>query len=163
VEKVKKPKSVKVLQIIHFTVFILAISIISLQHIFTQNFLDILRMPAYVKAIDPWAASDWPGNFHFYHVILIFYISLTFINGMGLFYYSKKIWRVISDGSSFLSFLIIWPISLFFIYTVASTGPLDKLTIQSAVLFSIITFSLFILDLVTWYVDEQSLLRIGRK
>ena len=106
-EKVKKPKSVKVLQITHFTVFILAISIISLQHIFTQNFLDILRMPAYVKAIDPWAASDWPGNFHFYHVVLIFYISLTFINGMGLFYYSKKFIKSKSRIQSKLPLLIL--------------------------------------------------------
>ena len=157
--KYPKPRIVHILQIIHFASFVSAIGVISLLHIITEDFLDILRMPAYVKAIDPWAVSDWPGSFHFYHLISAFFILLTLINALGLFYYSQRSWRVISDFSSFLSFLIIWPISLFFVYTLASTGPLESKTVQSALFFFTVTFFLFILDLVTWYVDDQSLIR----
>ena len=162
-EKYQKPRIVYVLQIIHFATFVLAVTIIFLLHIFTQNFLDFLRMPAYVKAIDPWAASDWPGSVHFYHVVLLFFVTLTLINALGLFFYSSRLWRIISDISSFLGFFIIWPASLFFIYTLASSGPLSGEVIKSALFFFTVTFSLFVLDLVTWYVDEQSFLKIRKK
>ena len=159
----KKPKIVTILQTIHLVVFVASAGTIFLLHIFTKNFLDFLRMPAYVKAIDPWASIDWPGSLHFYHVILVFIFFLTLINALGLIYYSSRTWRIVSDLSSFLSFLIVLPASLFFIYTIASSGQLSAVNIQAGLFFFAITFFVFILDLVTWYVDEQSLLKIMKK
>lgn len=153
---------VNILQWIHLLLFFSITSIIILLHIFTDDFLDFLRFPEYVKAIDAYTPINWPAGFHFYHVILISIILITFINGLGLRYYSNKIWRIISDLASFLNILFMWPTALFFLFTLASSEELSVQNIQSSLIFFAAAFLVFILDLVTWYVDDQSLIKIRR-
>jgi len=161
--KYQKPNIIKVLQWAHFAVFSSIVAIISGLHIITENFLDILRFPPYVKAVNPLVAGNWPGTLHFYHIILFFFLTLTLIDAFGLFFYSSKIWRIISDITSFLGFMIIWPTALFFVYTLASSGDISFQHILTGLIFFTFTFLIFVLDIVTWYVDEQSLLKFPRK
>ncbi len=158
----KKPKIVFLLQYLNLIFFFAAIATITLLHTYTENFLDFLRLPRLIYEINPLVGNGWPISLHVYQSILIFSILLVLIDSLGLFFYSQKAWRFISDITSFLGFLVIWPTALFFIYTIASAENLRTIDLQTSLAYFTITFSLFILDLVTWFVDDQSFVRKRR-
>ncbi len=158
----KKPKIVSLLQYLNLIFFFTAIATITLLHTYTENFLDFLRLPRLIYEINPLVGNGWPASLHVYQSILIFSILLVLIDSLGLFFYSQKVWRFVSDITSFLGFLIIWPTALFFIYTIASAENLRTIDLQTSLAYFTITFSLFILDLVTWFVDDQSFVRKRR-
>lgn len=135
---------IRILQWTHLLIFFLLSTIIILLHIYTDNFLDLLRFPEYVKAIDVYSTPNWPAGFHLYHVILISILLLTLINGVGLMSYENKIWRIVSDLASFLNLLFMWLISLFFVFTLASSDLLSPENIQSSLIFFSATFVVFI-------------------
>lgn len=153
----------KSLQYVHLTVFLVFVTIIFLLHLITSNFLDVLRFPNYFKAIDPFALPTWPSGFHFYHVILALLVGLPLINALGLVFAKHPIYRIVSDLSSFLGFLILWPTALFFIFTLSSALNLTSENIQSSLIFFGASILVFILDLITWYFDEESLLKISKR
>lgn len=155
----KKPKIVSFLQYINLFVFFAAIFTITILHIYTDNFLDFLRLPRLIYSINPLLGNGWPVSLHVYQFVMVLSILLVFIDSLGLFYYSSKIWRFISDLTSFLGFLIIWPASLFFIFTMASAENLRSIDFQTSLAYFAITFSLFLLDIITWFVDDQSYVR----
>lgn len=152
----KKPKIVSFLQYVNLIFFFTAISTITLLHVYTNNFLDFLRLPRLIYSMNPLLGHGWPASLHVYQFVLVLSIILVFIDSLGLFFYSSKTWRFISDFTSFLGFLIIWPASLFFIFTIASAENLRAIDVQTSLVYFAITFSLFLLDIITWFVDEQS-------
>lgn len=155
----KKPKIVSFLQYLNLFFFTAAIATITLLHIYSNNFLDFLRLPRLIYEINPLVGNGWPISLHIYQLILIFSLFLVLIDALGLFFYSQKAWRFVSDITSFLGFLIIWPTALFFIYTIASAENLRTIDFQTSLVYFAITFSLFLLDLVTWFVDDHSFVR----
>lgn len=159
----RKPKIVSALQYVNLIFFFAAISTITLLHVNTDNFLDILRLPRLIHTINPLVGHGWPASLHVYQFVMVFSIILIFINSLGLFYYSSKIWRFATDISSFLGFLIIWPTALFFVFTIASAENLKVIDFQTAIVYFGVTFSIFILDLITWFIDDQSLLKVTKR
>ena len=159
----KKPEIVRILQFVHLAIFTLAIFVIFLLHLYTQNFLDFLRIPIFLKSINPLLGFGWPASLHVYQTILVFSLFLIFVDAAGLFFYRSRIWRIISDVSSFLGLLVIWPVALFFIFTLASAEKLEAQNIQTITVYFLLSLFLVILDLVTWFVDEQSLIKLRKK
>ena len=153
-----KPKIFSVLQLLHVSTVVAAIIIIFLLHLHPSNLLDVLRFPAFLKDINPLLGFAWPASLHVYQFTLVFFLAVSLIDALGLVFYQSRTWRLFSDISSFLGFLIIWPVSLFFIFTLASAETLESQSIQTALVYFGLTFFLFILDLVTWFIDEQALL-----
>lgn len=161
--KSKKPPSVKALQTIHLVVFVLTLFTIFSLHFYPQNFLDTLRLPLYLKSIDPFLGYSWPSSLYIYQVVLLFFIFLILIDGLGLFFYQSRFWRFVSDVSSFLGFLLMVPVTFFFIFTLVVAKNLTPDNVITATIYFAFSSFLFLLDLVTWYVDEQSFLKIGKK
>jgi|SRR3989344_4490563 len=149
---------IRVLQWIHLSIFLLVVGTITLLHLITKDFFDFLRLPQFLRTLNPLLGFGWPVSLHVYQAILVFFLLITLTDGLGLLFYRSKTWRLISDVSSFLGFLIIWPTALFFLFSLASSETLRVIDIQTAILFFIFAFLLFLLDLVTWFVDEQSFL-----
>lgn len=154
-----KPAIVKFLQWAHLAIVITSIITISLLHYYTENFLDFLRLPTFLKDIDLFLGSGWPASLHVYQAILLFFIFVSLVDALGLFFYSSRVWRLISDASSFLGFLIILPVCVFFILTLASLDNLSLQSIQTILVYFAISLVIFILDLVTWFVEDRSLLK----
>lgn len=161
----KKSKIITYLQIAHLAVFLLGVTIVILLHVHTQGFLDELRLPTFLKEIDNFLGYAYPASLRVYQVILLFTLILSAIDSLGLFFYSSKTWKLLSDITSFLGLLIIWPTALFFMLTLASAQNLTQTSIQTILVYFSFTLFIFILDLVTWFVDEQSLIKIipGKK
>lgn len=153
-----KPIPIKILQWLHLTIVGIAVSVISLLHFYPVNFLDFLRVPLFLKEINSLLGFGWSASLHVYQIILVFFLFITLVDGLGLLFYHSKIWRLISDLSSFLGFLIIWPAGLFFIFVLASAETLKSQSVQTALFYFLISLFLFILDLITWFVDEKAIL-----
>lgn len=149
-------KILTILQVLHLLVIISAIGIISLLHINTKNFWDFLRLPQLISDINPFLGNAWPASLHVYQVILVFAIGVASINALGLVLYKSKIWRIASDVSSFIGFLIFWPVSLFLIFILATVEGLDSQNIQTIFVYYVYTQFIFVLDLITWFVDERN-------
>ncbi|OGE14185.1 hypothetical protein A3G14_01440 [Candidatus Curtissbacteria bacterium RIFCSPLOWO2_12_FULL_38_9] len=152
----------KILQFLHLIIFLAGITIVVILHIKTTNFWDFLRLPKLIVDLDPFFGSGWPASLHVYQAILVFAMIVALINGLGTFFYRRKIWRMLSDLLSFLGVLIIWPASLFLLYTLASAENLDSQNIQTIVIYFGLTLFIAALDLVTWFVDEKSFIKRTR-
>lgn len=154
----------KILQFIHLLIFVSGILIVLILHLITFNFWDFLRLPQLLKDLNPLFGFGWPASLHVYQSILVFAMIVSLINGLGLVFYKLKQWRAISDLSSFLGVLIIWPVSLLLLFTLASAENLDLANIKTIFIYFGFTFLIAVLDLVTWFVDEQSFVkRFGKK
>lgn len=153
----------RLLQISHFSIVLIAVIIVIILHIKAQNFWDFLRLPQLISDLDPLFGFGWPASLHIYQAILIFVVIVALINGLGLIFYRSKLWRIFSDVSSFLGILIVWPISLFLLFTLASAENLSLQNIQTITIYFGFTFLIAILDLVTWFADERSFVKRFRK
>src|SRR4030042_2874693 len=136
-------RTITVLQWIHLSVFLFVAGTITLLHIITKDFLDFLRLPQFLKTLNPLLGFGWPVALNVYDVILVFFLLVTFIDALGLLYYSNKTWKFLSDISSFLGFLVIWPTALFFLFSLASSETLKVIDVQTATVFFIFAFLLF--------------------
>ena len=154
-----KPKVVTILQWVHLGIFLISIIVIFLLHYYPYQFFDFLRLPTFLKDIDIFLGFGWPASLHVYQAVLIFFIFVAFVDSLGLLFYSHRFWRLISDLFSFLGFLIILPVSFFFIFTLAAAEGIGQYSIKTAIVYFVISFLIFVLDFVTWFVDERSFLK----
>lgn len=154
---------IRLLQVIHLLIFIAGVSTVTILHIKIQNFWDFLRLPQLISDLNPLFGFGYPAPLHIYQSILIFALIVAFVNSLGLVFYKSKLWRFTSDLSSFLGVLIIWPVSLFLLFTLASAENLSTNNIQTIAVYFSFTFTIAILDLVTWFADEESFLKRIRK
>lgn len=154
-----RSKILKFLQFIHLIVFLSGSIIITLLHIYTKDFWDFLRIPNLLKEINTFLGHGWPASLHVYQAILLLSLFLALINALGLFLYKLKLWRYVSDISSFIGFLIIWPVTLFLAFTLVSVENLSDKNIQTILTYFVFSFLIFLLDLITWYFDDNSLIR----
>ncbi len=155
----RKISTVVYLQFAHLIIFAIAILIVSILHIKTSNFWDFLRLPQFLKDLNPLFGFGYPASLHVYQSILVFALIVALINGLGLILYKSKIWRISSDISSFLGVLIIWPVSLFLLFTLASAEDLNLQNIQTVTIYFGFTFLIAVLDLIMWFIDEQSFVK----
>lgn len=156
----QKPAIVKILQLLHFLVFLTLITFIILMHNLPANTFQILRIPTFLQQIDPFLVFSYPSSLFIYQITLILFLAIAFINSLGLFFYSARFWRLVSDLSSFLGLFVVWSVVLFFILSLSFEFFTTSENVQTAFVYVIIAFFLFILDLITFFVDENHL---GRK
>ena len=135
-----KTKVFKILQLIHLAIFIIGVSVVTLLHIYTKEFWDFLRIPIFLKSINEFLGHGWPASLHVYQSILLVSLFLALINGLGVFLYRSKLWRYVSDISSFLGFLIIWPVTLFFAFTLVSVENLSAININTILAYFAFSF-----------------------
>ena len=156
--------NIRFLQLIHILIFLIGVIIVSVLHVRTTNFWDFLRLPQLIADLDPLFGFGWPASLYVYQIILIFTALVALINGAGLFFYNSKTWRFLSDVSSFIGFLIMWPVALFLLFTLASAEKLVYQNIQTIIIYFGFTILIAVLDLVTWFIDEKSFVkRMGQK
>ena len=153
----EKPLAVKVLQWVYLIIFLFSIGTIVTLHNLPDEILIILRVPRFLREIDPFLGFAWPASFHIYQATLLLFLFLIFIDGLGLFFYQSRFWRLISDLSSFVGLFVIWSVFLFFIFSLTLAEGFEERNIQTTIVFLLLAFFLFILDLITFLVDEQSL------
>lgn len=156
----------RILALIYLLVFIGVIFAIFLVHMIPSPFLDIVRLPTFLRLAHPSLARSWPLSLHIYQAVLVFYLFITVIDAFSLFFFSSHFLRRVSLLSSYIGFFIMGGVVGFFLYTLLFISPLNDMQFQQAVFFLLLSLFLFLLDLFTFLVDEESQeklrLKIGR-
>ena len=153
----EKPHNVKILQWVHLSIFLFTIALIVVVHNLPENKLEIFRVPQFLREIDQFLNFSWPSSLFIYQITLILFLTITFLNSLGLIFYSSLVWRIISDLASFLGLFVIWSAAFFLAFSLAVGYFSNSQNVQTALSFFIFALFLFILDLVTFFVDEQHL------
>lgn len=156
----QKPAIVKVLQWINLIVFLTSVTLVIAMHNLSESTLQTIRVPTFLQQIDQFLDYAWPASLHVYQVVLVIFLLIIFVNSLGLILYTSVIWRTISDLLSFLGLFLVWTAGVFFVLALSLGMFTSSENVQTALIFLIVSVLLFLLDLVTFFVDEQHL---GRK
>lgn len=152
----------RLLSFFYFLVFLVVVFVIFLVHTIPSPFLDIVRLPTFLKLINPFLGNSWPLSLHIYHGILIVFTLITLIDAATLYFSSSSRIRYLSAISSYIGYTLMGVVSLFFIYALLFFS-YSELTIKQASFFMITTLLLLILDLFTFIIDEEGLIKLRGK
>lgn len=152
----------RLLSFFYFLVFLVVVFVIFLVHTIPTPFLDIVRLPTFLRLINPFLGYSWPTSLHIYQGILITFLLITIVDSASLLFSSSRKLRVISAISSYIGYTLMGIVSLFFIYSLLFFSYSD-LTIKQASFFMGVTFLLLILDLFTFIIDEEGLIKLRGK
>lgn len=155
-----KPSLVMVLQWVYLVVFLISVAAIFVLHSAPDFFLEFLRVPKFLREIDPFLGYAWPATLYVYQAVLVIFLFIIFINSLGLLFYNYRTWRIISDLTSFFGLFVIWTAGVFFVIALSLGMFTTAENVKTALTFFLVAIFLFILDLITFFVDEQHL---GRK
>ncbi|OGD86640.1 hypothetical protein A2Z23_02895 [Candidatus Curtissbacteria bacterium RBG_16_39_7] len=153
----QRPLSVQILAWVYLLVFVAVVFVIFLVHTIPSPFLDIVRLPTFLRLANPFLADSWPTSLHIYQAILVFYLFVTLVDSASLFVFSSNFLREVSAISSYVSFFVIGAVVVFFLYSLLFIGPAGTTFSQQAAFFLGVSFFLFALDLLTFVVDEEQL------
>ena len=147
------------LQWVYLLIFIVIFGMVVLLHALPKPFLDIIRMPTFIRAAEPYLKFPYDASLLTYQITLLFFIALTLVDSLSLFLFSSKIMKKVSALSSFVGFIIIGVVFFYFLYSLALIG-LESVLAVTALIYLAISLSLLVLDLYTFEIDEELLTHI---
>jgi len=153
----QKPVSVKILQWIYLLVFVSIIAAITIIHNTQQSFLDVLRIPTFFRAAEPYVGISYISSMTAYHFTFAYFLLIILIDAVCLFWYSNKFLKQLSLVSSYFGFFLIGFIVLYFLYSFTVIGFSSPTAGTSAFVFLVLSFSFFLLDLITFFVEEEGI------
>ena len=145
---------VKILRWVYLGIFLIGFSLIVLLHIFPKPFLDIIRMPTFIRAAEPFLGFPYDPSLHVYQITLLFFLVVTLIDGVSLFLSSSTLMKKISAAASFVGFALIGLVGFYFLYSLVIIG-MGSVFTKTVFIYLLLCFSLFILDLFTFWIDEN--------
>ncbi|MEX0616387.1 MAG: hypothetical protein WD231_01075 [Candidatus Woykebacteria bacterium] len=150
----KKPALIKALGWLYLVVFLSFVGMVILLHAIPKPFLDIIRMPTFIRAAEPYLGFSYTPSLHVYQATLLFFIFLVLVDSLSLFNLSSKIMKKASALSSFVGFILIGTVFFYFLYALATVGVASSLT-KTILIYLLLTSFLMSLDLFTFVIDEE--------
>lgn len=147
---------IKSLLAIYAIVFIFAVGLIVAMHATPSPALAVFRIPQNLREVGPQLGMTWPTSLRVYHFFLVFFFTIVLLNGIGLLRINNQKWRSVCRISSFFGLLLTWSVSLFFILPLTLDGNFYATNLKTGLLYSIIAFMLFIVNLLTFTVAQRS-------
>lgn len=149
---------IKSLLAIYIFVFIFAIGLIVAMHTTPSPALAVFRIPQNLREVGPHIGLSWPTSLRIYHVFLLFFFTIVLLNGIGLSRIDNQKWRSICKISSFFGILLMWSVTLFFMLPLTLDGNFYAINLKTALVYSLIAFVLFIVNLLTFTVAQKNFL-----
>ena len=156
-KKREKPAIVKVLQWVYFLVFFSIIATVIIIHNTPRPFLDILRIPTFFRAAEPYVGISYISSMTVYHFTLAYFLLIILIDAVSLFLYSNKFLKQLSLLSSVFGFFLIGFVTLYFLYSVFVIGFASHTVAISVLIYLLLSLVFFLLDLLTFFVEEQGI------
>ena len=153
----QKPVSVKILQWVYLLVFVAIISTVTIIHNTDRPFLDVLRIPTFFRLAEPYVGISYISSMTVYHFTFAYFLLIILIDAIALFWYSSKFLKQLSLLSSFVGFFLIGFMVLYFLYSFAVIGFSSYTTGMSALIFMLASIAFFVLDLITFFVEEEGI------
>jgi hypothetical protein len=154
-KKLEKPAIVRVLQWVYFVVFFSIIATVIIIHNTPRPFLDILRLPTYFRLAEPYVGISYISSMTVYHFALAYFLLIILIDAVSLFWYSNKFLKQLSLLSSIFGFFLIGFMVLYFLYSLLVIGFASYTAAVSASIYLLLSLAFFLLDLITFFVEEQ--------
>jgi hypothetical protein len=146
---------IKSLLVIYISVFIFAVGLIVAMHATPSPALAVFRIPQNLREVGPQLGMTWPTSLHIYQFFLVFFFTTVLLNAVGLSKIKNEKWRSNCRISSFLGLLLMWSVTLFFLLPLTLDGSFQATNIQTSIVYSIIAFTLFIINLLTFTVVQK--------
>ena len=152
----EKTTSIKTLRWVYLIIFLVLVGMIILLHAIPKPFLDIIRMPTFIRAAEASLGFPYAKSLLIYQITLLFFVFVILIDAVSLFLFSSNLMKKISAYSSVVGFTLMAVVSLYFLYSLMILGLASSL-IQTIVIYLVVSIFLMILDLYTFEVDEEQL------
>lgn len=146
---------VKGLLAIYIIIFISSIGLIVAMHATPSPALAVFRIPQNLREIGPQLGMTWPTSLRVYQFFLALFFTTILLNTISLSKITSPKWRSICRISSFLGILLMWSVTLFYIFPLTLDGNFQATNIKTSIVYSIITFTLFIVNLLTFTVAQK--------
>ena len=145
----------KTLQVIYLAIFVSSIAFITVMHITPSPTLAVFRIPTQLREVGPSLGLSWPTSLNVYHVFLLLFFSVVLLNGLGLHNLRIAKWRSTCKISSFLGLLLMWSVFLFFMLPLILDENFDPINIKTSLIYALLAFTFFIVDLLTFFVAQK--------
>lgn len=152
----------KLLSLIYFVIFLVSVFFIFLMHTFPTPFLDFARLPTFLRLVNPFLGNSWPLSLRIYQGILITFLFVILIDSISLYFSSSKSLRTLSAISSYFGYALMIFVGLFFVYALLFFS-YSELTIRQASFYMGVAMILLILDVLTFVIDEEGLIKFKLK
>lgn len=153
-----EPESVRILKWVYLIVFITAGAFVAVLTATSGSIFEPIR---FSNLIVPNATGTEVVNV--FRFLVGFYLFLILVDAVALFNYKVSPLREISSIASLIGFFLMGLSTLFMVYVMGiSSGGVGETTLV-ALLYLVLAVGLFLLDLLTFFVDEQELLGIAVK
>src|SRR3989304_7729649 len=146
---------VKSLLAIYVFIFIIAVGLIIATHATPSPALAVFRIPRNLREVGPQIGFSWPTSLRVYHFFLVFFFTTVLLNGISLSKIANQKWHSICRISSFLGILLTWSVTLFFLLLLTLDGNFYATNLKNSLVFSLIAFALFIVNLLTFVVAQK--------
>ncbi|MDP2671705.1 MAG: hypothetical protein Q8P13_04600 [bacterium] len=151
-----EPQSVRLLKWVYLIVFLTASAAVALLTIFDGTYFSSLRFSN--------VAIFYPGEsvaLAAFRFLTGFYLLLIFIDTVALFNYRSVVLREISSIASLVGFLLMGAAVVSLGLVFAGFQSVDTGLLTVILLYLVIGMGLFLLDILTFFVEEQGLLDLS--
>lgn len=153
-----EPEAVRILKWVYLIVFLVGSAFVIALSIFNESTLQLVQFSQVTSVI-----GNGYGVLQVFKFLATFYLFLMFIDTVSLFNYKSLALREVSAISSLVGFLLMGMGSLFMIYVLALSTSISTEVAIVALLYLVIAVGLFLLDLLTFFVEEEGLLSLSLK
>ncbi|EKD96295.1 MAG: hypothetical protein ACD_24C00105G0003 [uncultured bacterium] len=151
-----RKKFIKGLLAIYISIFIIGTGLIVAMHATPSSALAVFRIPQNLREVGPELGMTWPTSLRVYHFFLVSFFILVLLNIVALSRLNEQKWRSICRISSFFGILLMWSTALFFVLPLTLDGNFQATNIQTALVYSMLAFGLFIVNLLTFTVAQKT-------
>ena len=152
--KTDKLLAIKILRWAYLGIFLIGFFTTVLLHAVPKPFLDIIRMPTFIRAAEPYLGFPYDPSLLIYQITLLSFLFISLVDSLSLFFFSSNTMRKLSAYTSLLGVILIGFVGVYFLYSLFVIGFSSTLT-GTILIYLTVSFLLFILDIFTFRVDED--------
>jgi len=151
----KRLEIIKILQFIYLGIFMFSIALMTAMHTVPPPALAVFRIPTNLREVGPHLGLVWPTSLDAYHVLLLLFFIVLVLNGISLYRLRIPKWQSVCRISSFFGLFLAWSIFIFFMLPLILKINLDAKNLQTALIYSLLSFGFLIVNLLTFAVVEK--------
>lgn len=151
----EKPKSIKVLQWVYLFILIFVVVVVFLMHFTESGFLESLRLPTFFRNTQDALNVSYISSLTVYHFTFAYFVLIFTVDIAAFFKYESEFLRRLSLLASIFGFFVFGFMVLYFLYSLIQLWQEGTGITLAALIFFLLSITLFILDLITYLIEER--------
>jgi len=158
----EKTAAIKTMRWVYLALFFALLGAVVLLHAIPKPFLDVIRLPTFIRAGEPYLGFPYDSSLLIYQITLLFFVFVTLVDAISLFLFSSNPMKKISAYSSLIGFTLMAAVFMYFLYSFFVIDIENNLLVTVAIYLAL-SLVLMMLDLLTFILDEQLIWHLGVK